>query len=112
VNAIRSSWTEAQVRKMLAEDDFSYQNIELPYGLSTGGADRSSTARHIFPDDMTGKTVLDLGSKFGYFCFEALKRGANRHLVASFEDPEATEPKILTIEQLGAPVRPLQVADN
>lgn len=34
---------------MLAEHDFKYQNVELPYGLSTGGNDRSPVARKAFP---------------------------------------------------------------
>ena len=78
--ALKTSWTREQVEALLAEDDFKYQDIELPYGLSTGGYDRSATAKAIFPDDMRGKSVLDLGCKFGYFCFEALKRGADRVL--------------------------------
>lgn len=73
-----TTWSREQVEQMLREDDFSYQDIALPYGLSTGGVDRSATARAIFPDDMSGKSVLDLGAKFGYFCFEALRRGADR----------------------------------
>ena len=73
-----TKWSQEQVQALVDEGGFYYQNIELPYGLSTGGTDRSPTARAIFPDDMTGKTVLDLGCKFGFFCFEALKRGAKR----------------------------------
>ena len=75
-----TAWTKQQVEALLASGDFAYQDIALPYGLSTGGYDRSATARAIFPDDMRGKSVLDLGSKFGYFCFEAVKRGATRVL--------------------------------
>ncbi len=30
------------------------------------------------PDDLTGKSVLDLGCNEGFFCMEALKRGASR----------------------------------
>ncbi len=73
-----TTWSREQVQSLVDEGGFYYQNIELPYGLATGGTDRSPTARTIFPDDMTGKTVLDLGCKFGFFCFEALKRGAKR----------------------------------
>ena len=74
---IQTTWTREQVERMLEVDDFKYHDIALPYGLSTGGYDRLATARSIFPEDMTGKSVLDLGSKFGYFCFEAIKRGAD-----------------------------------
>ena len=75
---MNTTWSREQVQALVDEGGFYYQNIDLPYGLSTGGTDRSPTARAIFPDDMTGKTVLDLGCKFGFFCFEALKRGAKR----------------------------------
>ena len=75
---MKTTWSREQVQALVDEGGFYYQNIDLPYGLSTGGTDRSPTARAIFPDDMTGKTVLDLGCKFGFFCFEALKRGAKR----------------------------------
>jgi SAM-dependent methyltransferase len=75
---MNTTWSKEQVQALVDEGGFYYQNIDLPYGLSTGGTDRSPTARAIFPDDMTGKTVLDLGCKFGFFCFEALKRGAKR----------------------------------
>lgn len=80
---------------MLEVDDFKYQDIELPYGLSTGGYDRSATARAIFPDDMKGKSVLDLGSKFGYFCFEALKRGADRVLGVDVDSESVRKARLL-----------------
>ena len=97
---MQSSWTREQVERMLAEDDFTYQDIALPYGLSTGGYDRSATARAIFPDDMAGKSVLDLGSKFGYFCFEAMKRGADRVLGVDV-DPESVRKARLLADCLG-----------
>lgn len=97
---MRSSWTEAQVRALLAEEDFSYQRVELPYGLSTGGRDRSATARRIFPDDMTGKTLLDLGCKYGYFCFEALERGASRAVGLDI-DPDSVRKARRLAECLG-----------
>lgn len=64
------------MQEFLQKGKFGYQKIQLPYGLETKGDDRSSTRDAIFPDDMTGKTILDIGSLNGYFCFEALKRGA------------------------------------
>jgi len=85
---------------MLQEHDFSYQNIALPYGLSTGGDDRSHTAKKIFPDDLTGKSVLDIGAKYGYFCFEALKRGATRVLGIDV-DPTAIHKARLLADCLG-----------
>ena len=90
-----SKWSKEQVKKMLQEDNFSYQKIELPYGLSTRGADRSSTANQIFPNDMAGKSVLDIGSKHGYFCFEALKRGATRVLGVDVDPDSIKKARVL-----------------
>ncbi len=75
---IQSAWSETRVKAMLAAYSFRYQNVELPYGLQTGGNDRSPTANSIFPADMTGKSVFDLGCMHGYFLFEAERRGATR----------------------------------
>jgi SAM-dependent methyltransferase len=72
-------WSEDRVRSLL-EEDRSYQRITLPYGLSTRGNDRSSTFELILPDDLTGKSVLDIGCSYGYFCLEAMRRGASRAL--------------------------------
>lgn len=97
-----TSWTEAQVRALLAEESLTYQNIELPYGLSTGGHDRSPTCARIFPADMTGKTVLDVGSKYGYFCFEALRRGAKRAVGLDIDEDSLRKARRLA-ECLNAP---------
>ncbi len=92
----QTEWTRDQVEKMLRSGDFGYQRIELPYGLSTGGKDRSESARRIFPEDMTGKTVLDLGCKLGYFCFEALKRGASRVLGVDVDPDSICKARLLS----------------
>ena len=97
----QTTWSEEQVRDLLRREHFAYQRIELPYGLSTGGDDRSGTARAIFPDDMTGKTVLDVGSKYGFFCFEALRRGAKR-AVGVDVDSESLRKSRLLADCLGA----------
>jgi len=56
-----------------------YQQFNLPGGQTASGRfDRTETCDLVFPRDMTGKTVLDVGTREGMFCFEALKRGARR----------------------------------
>lgn len=71
---------EAIVEKIPFE---RYGWVNLPYGLHTKGLDRSSTLDIIFPEKLTGKTHLDVGSAYGYFCFEAERLGADR--VVGFE---------------------------
>ncbi|GEM_PF-1263160 len=74
------TWTREAIERFLAEEDIRYQRIELPHGLATGGGDRSAVARLIFPDDLTGKSVLDVGCYSGFYCLEAWQRGARRVL--------------------------------
>lgn len=78
VNGINSEYTKAQIEEILRKRKFAYHRVELPFGLHTRGADRSETRDLILPDSMMGKTVLDVGSALGYFCFEAEARGAKR----------------------------------
>lgn len=73
-----SNYTKLQIEKLLREHGFEYQRVSLPYGLSTPGADRSTTRDIVFPASFQGKSVLDVGSALGYFCFEAEARGAGR----------------------------------
>ena len=85
---------------MIQQNDFSYQSTDLQYGLSMEGSGRSSTAQKIFPDDMTGKSVLDVGCRFGYFCFEALRRGADR-VVGIDVHPESLRKARMVADSLG-----------
>jgi SAM-dependent methyltransferase len=73
-----SKWTKPEIEEFLRRERFTYQRIELPFGLVTDGVDRSATARAIFPESLAGKSVLDLGCNNGYFCYEAARRGAAR----------------------------------
>ncbi len=72
----KAEWTRERISETLRQLDFGYQNVPLPFGLSTGGVDRSETAKAIFGDETAGKSVFDLGCRFGYFCFHAEERGA------------------------------------
>ena len=103
-----TKWTEEEVRAFLESENLSYQNIELPYGLSTGGKDRSWTCEKIFPEDMSGKSVLDIGTMYGYFCFEALKRGAPR-VVGIDVNPESVRKAKMVADCLGAEVEFLRL---
>lgn len=58
-------------------DSLSYQRIDLGSGESTNGDDRSYLLDIVLDEDMSDKTILDIGSFLGYFCIEAAKRGAN-----------------------------------
>lgn len=63
-----------------------YQHFELPNGLKTGdGMEPSYDPRArwemiapFVPEDLSGKTVLDLGGNAGYFSIQMKRRGAAR----------------------------------
>lgn len=96
-----TTWSEADIRSMLEREDFVYQNVELPYGLSTGGGDRSAVVEKAFPADMTGKSLFDLGCKYGYFSFEAERRGATG-VVGGDTDPNSLAKCKLLADVLGS----------
>ena len=69
---------EKQIAELLRDEEFHYQSIILPGGVRTSGNDRSNTLDKILPADMTGKTVLDIGCRYGFFSFEAARREVGR----------------------------------
>lgn len=70
--------TREEIEALLASRDFRYHRVPLPHGLATPGRDRSPTAELVLPEDLRGRSVLDVGCALGYFCFEAERRGAAR----------------------------------
>lgn len=98
-----TSWSREKIEELLRSEPFNYQAIPLPYGLSTGGHDRSSTAKAILPDDMTGQSFLDVGCALGYFCFEARRRGAGRVVGFDLEIDNVRKGRLLA-DILGQPV--------
>lgn len=71
-------YTKDQILDILKNNNFEYQKVQLPYDLHTPGEDRTTTKNVIFPSTLNGKTVLDIGSANGYFCFEAETLGAKK----------------------------------
>ena len=59
-----------------------YHSIPLGDGVVTPGVDDTSSRlpKIHMPDDLSGKTVLDVGAWDGFFAFEAERRGASRVL--------------------------------
>ena len=57
-----------------------FHRIDLGGGVITPGSDDTATklAQIRLPEDLTGKSVLDVGAWDGYFSFEAERRGASR----------------------------------
>ncbi len=97
-----SQWSKPAIEEFLEKAQLHYQKIDLPFGLSTPGADRRGTCARIFPGDLAGKTVLDVGCSLGFFCLEALKRGAQR-AVGWELTPERVRQAEAVADMLGAP---------
>ncbi len=59
-----------------------FHRIDLGHGIVTPGVDDSPSKLKLMhiPDNLTGKTVLDIGAYDGFFSFEAERRGASRVL--------------------------------
>lgn len=54
----------------------SYQKIRLPYGIEIEGTNLDEMADTVLQRDLSGKSVVDIGCNYGYFCHEAKKRNA------------------------------------
>jgi len=100
---MKTPWSKAEIEALLARETYSYQRIELPHGLVTPGKERASSASLIFPADLTGKTILDLGCNHGALCFEAVKRGAAR-VVGLDNSPDIIRRARLLADAMGVSV--------
>lgn len=82
---IRKQHNEEYIAAKVAELGPFYHNIALPFGIATAPG-QNTPARganwdkllSALPDDLSGKTVLDIGCNAGAFSIEAKKRGAAR----------------------------------
>lgn len=61
-----------------------FHRIDLGHGIVTPGNDDSPRKLKLIgmPEDLTGKSVLDIGAWDGFFSFEAERRGAARVVAA------------------------------
>jgi len=57
-----------------------YHRIDLGHGIVTNGINQPILERIGIPNDLRGKTVLDISAWDGFYSFEAEKRGAGRIL--------------------------------
>ena len=83
-----SAPSATDVQAFLETTQFSgYQSVPLPFGLRVPGKDRSKTARALLGDRVRGKSLLDVGTYYGFFPYDAMQRGASRALGIE-ADPE------------------------
>lgn len=84
-----SGMDKETVLKKINQVPFWWHRIEVGYGIVTPGhhgdihhptGDKSVLCNIQLPDDLTGKSVLDIGAWDGFYSFEAEKRGASKVL--------------------------------
>ena len=93
-----------QISDFLAREDLRYQSFVLPDGSTTPGHDRSYLNPYIFDESANGSTLLDIGSYLGYFCVEAMQRGARKAV--------GIEPEVESIRQAREIARLCNVEPN
>ena len=102
-----------EVEAFLAETKFSgYQEVPLPHGLRVPGKDRGERANQVFSMDLAGRTVLDVGTCYGVFPYEAMRCGAS-HAVGLEPDPRryAVAKRVAELHGGRWEVRPIRVEE-
>jgi SAM-dependent methyltransferase len=107
-DAPATTWTREEIERFLKEEDLRYQGIQLPHGLDTRGqgegvSTQTQRAKRFFPDDLTGKSVLDVGCFLGAYCIEAWRRGARKVVGVDISRDHVRQSKTIA-EILGAPI--------
>jgi len=68
-----------EVEAFLRTTSFSgYQAMPLPHGLRVPGDEREASLEAVFGQGIEGQSVLDVGTYYGRFLYEAKARGASR----------------------------------
>ena len=84
--------TDKQIRAAVARQAKWHHRIEVAPGFWTPGLqDTQRVLEQIeLPEDLTGKRVLDIGARDGFFTFEAERRGAAEVVALDNEPPDQT----------------------
>lgn len=85
--------TRAEIEEGVRARGDWFQNLDL-YGVRTAPAhflgdyplNKWKRFAHVIPEDLTGKSVLDIGCNAGFYSFEMKKRGAARVVGIDFDD--------------------------
>ena len=92
-----------------------FHQIDLGDGVVTPGLQDCALTlpRVAFPNDLAGKTVLDIGANDGFFSFEAKRRGAARVVALDtwarkYDDTRAVENILFCADVLGLSIEVVQ----
>jgi tRNA (mo5U34)-methyltransferase len=103
-------WTTEQIESRIRDLGEWFHNIDLN-GVKTSPNHflgdyptiKWRCFEHSIPDDLSGKSVLDIGCNAGFYSFEMWRRGAER-VVGIDSDPQYLEQAHFAAEVLGAPI--------
>lgn len=105
VTTTATSHSYGEIARIAAKGDFgTYHRVELPYGFHTSGKDVWQRFPLIFPDDLSGWSVLDVGCALGAFSFEAERRGAKQILAADLNASRLQQARVAA-DALGSKVK-------
>jgi tRNA (mo5U34)-methyltransferase len=84
--------TKEEAQKIVGQWGYWYHIFEIFPGVLTPGiSDSLEMLRQMnLPEDLTGKTVLDIGASDGFFSFECLRRGAKYVTALDYRSPNQT----------------------
>ena len=103
--------TDAELREAVKGFDW-YHSIELRPGITTPGR----AAEHFvlpflgLPEDLSGKSVLDIGCWDGFFSFECEHRGAKRVVATDVWEMWGRDAFDFARAELGSAVEPVQAS--
>lgn len=88
-----SGLTRAEIEQGVRERGDWFHNLDL-HGVRTAPAhflgdfplNKWKRFAHVLPQDLAGKSVLDIGCNAGFYAFEMKKRGASRVVGIDFDD--------------------------
>lgn len=119
MNTTANGSNPAQTAQRIHELGAWFQNIDLN-GVQTAPAHflgdypavKFARFRHALPDDLTGKSVLDIGCNAGFYSLEMKRRGAARVLGVDYDERYLAQARFAA-ETLGADIefRQLSVYD-
>jgi tRNA (mo5U34)-methyltransferase len=89
----RREYTRTEIEQGVRSLGDWFHNIDL-FGVRTAPAHflgdfpaaKFKRFAHVLPQDLTGKSVLDIGCNAGFYSFEIKRRGASRVVAVDFDD--------------------------
>jgi 2-polyprenyl-3-methyl-5-hydroxy-6-metoxy-1,4-benzoquinol methylase len=77
VRDLATTASKEEILEFVERTSFSgYQGLTLPHGITIPGRNLAPLADAVFPADLSGKRVLEIGCYYGFFLHEARRRGA------------------------------------